>query len=293
MQKSTLRLSIGTPALVGWFLFSAAGYPQEAVEIPVTEKTPTATFYEDYDSVLKQFVSEDAFVDYESLKKNRGALNRFAGQLAKVSEKEIEKWSEEAQIAFWINSYNALTLAAIVDHYPIEASLFRSLLYPSNSIRQIDGVWDELLFVVAGRTLTLDDIEHQILRQAFDEPRIHMALVCAARSCPPLRREPYTSSQLDLQLSDQSKKFLTDSGKFRIERSGEETVVHLSSIFDWFGDDFAPIYLPESGFSGHPEAARAVLNFISTHLSERERLLLKNGKYRVRYYKYDWSLNEK
>ena len=151
------------------------------------------------------FVDRQGMVNYTALKRDRRSLDRFSESLSSFSRQDYDSLQTNEQIAFWVNAYNGLTLLAITDHYPIQSSFLTSLVYPRNSIRQISGVWDELTFPVMGSEMTLDRIEHQILRRDFDEPRIHLALVCAAVSCPPLRSEPYLGSRLDDQLQDQAR----------------------------------------------------------------------------------------
>jgi len=133
--------------------------------------------YEGYAEALASYVDDRGMVNYEELKAHPEKLTAFLEQVGRLDGKVYDGWAEKAKIAFWINMYNALTLEAIIDHYPIEASWKKSLLYPKNSIRQISGVWDKLKFTVMGDKMTLDDIEHQNLRRKFNEPRIHMALV--------------------------------------------------------------------------------------------------------------------
>jgi hypothetical protein len=182
-------------------------------------------------------------------------------------------------------------LKAIIDHYPIKASFWRSLKFPRNSIRQIPGVWTDLKFPVMGQRMTLDEIEHGILRQKFNEPRIHMALVCAAMGCPPLRSEPYVGDKLNDQLNDQARRFLADPKKFKIDRN--EGQVALSPIFKWFGEDFIRTYGTNAGFSRFQPKERAVLNFIQNYLSAADQEYLFKGDYAISYLGYDWSLNER
>jgi len=141
-----------------------------------------------YAKALTSYVDDKGMVDYRGLKADHAALDDFTASIAHLDPKVYEGWSERQKIAFWINVYNALTLKAIIDHYPIQASYLKSLIYPQNSIRQIPGVWDKLSFPVMGRNMTLDHIEHAMLRAGFDEPRIHVALVCGAKGCPPLEK---------------------------------------------------------------------------------------------------------
>ena len=139
------------------------------------------------------------------------------------------------------------------------------------------------------RDLTLDHIEHRILRKKFREPRIHFALNCASKGCPVLRQEPYTGDKLDHQLESQAKLFLSSRHNFYIDKKKKK--VYLSSILKWYGDDFIDVYTPESGFTGQNKKERAVLYFISLHLREEDRAFLEEGNLRIKYLKYDWSLN--
>lgn len=244
----------------------------------------------DYADVLSTYVNDKGMVDYRGLQSNRAILDRYAASMARLDPKVYEAWSEKQKIAFWINAYNSLTLRVIIDHYPIKSGGFLSgIRFPKNSIRQIPGVWDKIEHAVMGRKMTLDAIEHETLRKQFDEPRIHVALVCAAMGCPPLRNEPYTGDRLDDQLEDQSRKFLRNPKKFRIDR-GSNTV-YLSSIFEWFGGDFSNQY-QTNGFSQADASARPVLEFISRHVGDGDSQYLKKHKYRIDYLDYDWSLNE-
>ncbi len=247
--------------------------------------------YGSYSATLGKYVDDDGMVGYEALEVDREKLDAFATSLAGLSPRVYDKWTDAEKIAFWINAYNGLTLKAILDHYPIEPSFIASLRFPKNSIRQISGVWDKLEFRVMGAEMTLDEIEHSRLRRDFNEPRIHVALVCAAIGCPSLRSEPFEADRLDAQLDDQTTRFLRNPHKFRIDRS--EGRVYISPIFDWFGDDFVRTYGTNAKFDGHKKSERAVLNFISGYLSVSDAEYLSSGDYDIEYLDYDWSLNEK
>ena len=234
--------------------------------------------YDDYAEVLTTYVTENGLVDYEKLQENRQQLDDFNAALGAVSPAIYESWSETEQIAFLINAYNSFTLQSIIDQNPIK-----------KSIKDIPGVWKGREFEIAGQAKTLDNIEHQTLRENFNEPRIHVALVCAAMSCPPLRNEPYTAEKLDAQLDDQTRKFLESPHGLKIDR--EENIVYLSSIFKWFGKDWEQTYGVEDKFTGNA-SERAVLNFISNYLTSEEREYLEQGDYKVKYLDYDWSLNK-
>lgn len=254
--------------------------------------TPEESFiYDSYEKVLVTYVDARGMVDYKKLKANREELRSFLHALDILEFENYEAWSEDEKIAFWINVYNALTIEVILDNYPINASFLKSLRYPKNSIRQIPGVWDKITFRIMGRTLTLDFIEHQILRKEFQEPRIHIALVCAAKGCPVLRREPYKGEMLPEQLDDQARRFLSDRRKFFIVKANR--LVFLSPIFKWFVKDFSSSYKAKTGFKGHDLGEKTVLYFISLHLGDEDRTFLKEESYKIKYLKYDWTLNEK
>lgn len=246
--------------------------------------------YDDYAAVLKAYVNDQGMVDYRGLKADRAQLDSFARSLGALDPKVHEAWTDKERTAFWINAYNGLTLKVIIDHYPIKPSFFASLRFPKNSVRQISGVWDEITFTVMGRPMTLEDIEHKTLRKQFHEPRIHVALVCAAMGCPPLLNEPYVAEKLDEQFAGRAKLFLSNPKKFRIDRRAGE--VHLSPIFDWFGEDFVASYGTDAKFRGHSKEERAVLSFVSSFLSDADKRYLEAGDYDVEYLDYDWSLNE-
>jgi hypothetical protein len=248
--------------------------------------------YDDYAAVLEARVDDSAGVgyagvDYAGLKRSPERLRRFTTALAELPRETYEAWDTPDRIAFWINAYNALTLELIVDNYPIKASLLRKLVFPANSIRQIPGAWKGVKFTVMGEEMTLDHIEHQILRREFDEPRIHVALVCAAVSCPPLRREPFRGADLDRQLDDQARRFLARPDVLAVNR--KKGVVRLSAIFDWFKDDFVKQY---GGGGRDDRATAAVLDFVGRYAGDDVRSYLQSGDVKVEYFDYDWTLNE-
>ncbi len=247
--------------------------------------------YEGYAAVLKARVDDEGMVNYRELKASRRRLDLFVGLLGDLDKEVYEEWTDEQKIAFWINAYNALTLRVIIDHYPIKkGGLLAGLRFPKNSIRQIPGVWDQIKFTVMGEKMTLEEIEHETLRKDFDEPRIHMALVCAAMGCPPLLNEPYVAVRLEEQFTGRAEKFFSNPKKFRIDRRRRE--VHLSPIFKWFGEDFEKTYGTDVGFRGHDKTERAVLSFIARYLDEDDARYLRTAEYDIEWLDYDWSLNE-
>lgn len=235
-----------------------------------------------YDALLKRFVT-DGRVDYRGLKADTAALDSYLDNTAGVSEAAFNAWAESERLAFLINLYNAATLKLIVDHYPV-----KSIKYIGSIFK---GPWDQPVVRLLGNTITLDNLEHDIVRKQYSEPRIHMALVCAAKSCPTLRSEAYVADKLHAQLDDQSRRFLASPAGLRIDRGSK--VVYFSSIFKWYGEDFVAGFSPPSGFSGLTKTERAVANFCSGHISPSGGDYLKAGGYSVKYLDYDWSLNTK
>jgi Protein of unknown function, DUF547 len=252
---------------------------------PATPKVAPA--YDEYRAVLLGFVDAHGLVDYASLKEQRGDLDDFVIYLERLDRKTYESWNEKEKIAFWINAYNGLTLRAIVDHYPIETDT-PNTSYPLNSIRQIPGVWNHMGVTVMGQPMTLEYIEYKILRRDFHEPRIHMALVCAAISCPRLRNEPYLGATLDAQLDEQARTFLSDPNKFFVDRA--RNTVLASEIFRWYSDDFLPG--GAAGAKGGDVARKSLAAFVSPYVSDEDRTFLAGSTYRVEYVSYDWTLNE-
>ena len=220
------------------------------------------------DRVLRSVVT-NGLVDYAALKRDSRGLDAWLAQVAAVKEDGFAKWSEPQRLAFLINLYNAATLRLILDHYPVA------------SIKKIggwfSGPWSQPVVRLFGKTLTLDAVEHEMLRVQFDEPRLHFAIVCAARGCPPLRAEAYVSARLEEQLQDQTRIFLGTTSKNRADL--QTRTLHLSPIFKWFAGDFTR----EHG---------SVQKFVTPFFAGDLRKEIEKGGFTIRYTDYDWSLNE-
>lgn len=203
-------------------------------------------------------------VDYAGLKKDSSDLDAWLDAAAKADVADFKGRPRDQRLAFLINLYNAATLRLVLDHYPIA------------SVRKIGPAWDpnrawKLPIVrVFGRTLTLNAVEHEMIRPLYEEPRVHFALVCAAKGCPPLRSEAYVGTRLDAQLDDQARVFLSQKAKNDASRAGE--TAYLSPIFKWYIKDFGG-------------SKRSVLNFVKKWLPVED-------SWTVDWTEYDWSLNE-
>lgn len=195
-------------------------------------------------------------VDYPAVKQN-GSLERAYQALTGFDQRQLSGRNE--QLAFYINAYNILALKTVADHWPLDSIKdVGSLLSP---------VWDKSAGDIGGKTVTLGEVEHKILRP-MGEPRMHMAIVCASVSCPDLRAEPYTAAHLSKQLDEQTQQFLRNTGK-GLAVEGDR--IQASKIFDWFEDDFA----------GHG----GIKGFIRHYRPELADLPIKTS------IDYDWSVN--
>jgi Protein of unknown function, DUF547 len=240
--------------------------------------------YQQYAQVLREHVRPPR-VDYAALKTGRASLDAAVAAFAQPTTAEEQKWTREERLAFWINAYNAFTLRAIVDHYPIRASWLT--LAPRNSIRQIDGVWTTITWQAAGRTLTLDDIEHRILRPEFKEPRVHFAVNCASIGCPPLAAEPYRAATLETQLDEAARRYFASAQGLRIDRD----TLHVSKILEWYGEDFVARFAPDAP-AGRDRIERAVRGVVARFGPPEAAALAWTPAVRVRFLDYDWSLND-
>ncbi|NNM04276.1 MAG: DUF547 domain-containing protein [Gemmatimonadetes bacterium] len=224
-----------------------------------------------FDGLLRDHVSPEGLVDYDGFAGDPD----FQRYLELLAEARPASLSEADRLALWINAYNAYTIQ-LINHHGERKSIRN--INKTLGLFSGKGPWKERLAKVAGKVWTLDEIEHEIIRKRFSEPRIHFALVCAALGCPPLRSEAYLGEELEAQLDDQAKRFLTESPlKNRVDR--DERVVHLSRIIDWYRDDFPP---------GSEGLGRFLAEF---HPPGPERDLLESGRFDVKYTDYDWSLN--
>jgi hypothetical protein len=225
------------------------------------------------DQLLRRNVDEQGRVDYDAF----DGSSAFAGYLRTLAAIEPDRLHRDDELALWINAYNAYTIELINRHG--ERRSIRNINRTLGIFRG-SGPWSEPLAAVGGTDYTLDEIEQDIIRRRFADPRIHFALVCAALGCPPLRREAYTGAELDAQLDDQARRFLLhDPTKNRVD-VGDESL-YLSRIFDWYGEDFG-------------ENPQAIGAYVATFFpAGAERDLLTSGEFRIRYTDYDWSLNSR
>ena len=227
-----------------------------------------------FTAILSEHVT-DALVNYEGLC-NDGRFLHYIDQLQQIDPKQLD---HNEQLAFWLNAYNAYTLKVICENYPIKSinNLHRGGLALGSLLNKT--VWDRKLATIKNTQFSLNQIEHDILRKEFNEPRIHFALVRAAKSCPPLRDEAYEADFIDYQLNDQGRIFFADYTKNRFDL--KRKVAFISKIFDWFKEDFANI---------QEQLLLYLSKFLPEKLAQEIRQDAKSWK--IKYLKYNWRLND-
>lgn len=211
-------------------------------------------------------------VDYAQISKKKNELQQYTQSLSLVEPEEFDQWSKPQQLAFLINAYNAYTVELVLSEYP-----------KLDSIKDIGGwfgsPWKQEFFSLLGKKRHLDSVEHDLIRGSgrYNEPRIHVAVVCASIGCPALRPEAFVAETLEAQLADSTKRFLADSSRNGY-KNGTLTV---SKIFDWYGDDFPDL---TAFFASHAEQ-------LASDSIDRQRI--RTGNYKLRFSDYDWALNDR
>ncbi len=222
-----------------------------------------------FDNILKTYVDTQGRVDYKGIDGD----DKFHEYIASLETAKVNALSRDAQLAFWLNAYNAVTIDKVIKWKP------------KKSVREtlIPGVWTGTKFfmtrehTVAGQRVSQDDIEHEILRKRFQDPRIHFAIICASSGCPPLPQFAYTAEDVQMKLEDETRKYLNSERGLRIDYV--ENTIQISKLFDWFAGDFKL----KSG---------SATNFIKPYINEDAMAFLDRMP-RISYVPYDWSLNAK
>jgi hypothetical protein len=224
----------------------------EVTEKPAPQQA-AADLHGAFDAILKKYVSTSGKVNYKEIKENKADLEAYTKALS--DNPPAEKAPKAERFAYWINAYNAFTLKMIADNYPL------------SSVTKLDGgkPWDVKRITIGGKKYSLNDIENNILRPMGDA-RIHFAINCAAKSCPPIHNVAFTAANLNSVLESRTKRFINDTKANSLK--GSE--LKISKIFDWYGKDFDKI----------PE-------FINRFAITKVKTDAKIG-----FMDYDWSLNE-
>jgi len=261
----------------------AAGLPAPPAG---AQGTGTGGLHRPLDEILDVNV-RDGDVYYQALKQSRGALDRYVASLD-VAASLYDRWSRDERLAFWLNAYNAFVLQTVVDRYPIRG---RAPEYPPASIRQIPGAFEKPAHRAAGRRVTLDQIEKEILPE-FRDPRAYFALGRGARASGRLRSEAYVADRLEAQLTTTTAEFLTTLERVAIDRVTNE--LRLSAIIGWHEPEFAGAYAEtgDARFAARSPIERAAVALVLPHLYPLERQFIERNQFTVRYMEFDWRLND-
>lgn len=211
-----------------------------------------SSFFSKTDAFLKKNVSNGK-VDYQVIKNDPTSLDDILDIASKI---DVAKENENSAKAFWINAYNLTLIKAIVNKYPVKSPL------------DIAGLFDKGTYLVAGKKITLNDIENKMIRAKYNDARVHFVLVCGATGCPPIINAAYLPDTLEEQLNKQTKLALNNSNFIKVNTKK----VELSQIFEWYKDDFG----------------KNTLDFINKYRTEK-----LDNKTKYTYYTYDWTLNKK
>ncbi|MEN8702605.1 MAG: DUF547 domain-containing protein [Polaribacter sp.] len=213
-----------------------------------------------FSNLLQKHVTSEGVVDYAAFKANEAQLDKYLTYLENTNPDK--SWSKNQQKAFWINAYNAYTIKLILENYPLGSIM--------GIQKEGKTAWKFPFVKVGGNTYTLDQIEHDILRKKYFDPRIHVGVNCASISCPKILNKAFTAGNIDATLEILMKEFINDSSRNKIGKKD----IQISSIFDWFQQDFT-----KNG---------SVIDYLNNYAD-----LKINAKANISYLKYDWSLNSK
>jgi hypothetical protein len=257
-------LAFCVPVLVGVYALQAAPKPYSR---PEPKPDASGVDHGLWDYLLKAYV-EHGLVDYDGLARNH-LFQEYIGQLGGAQPDALA--SDIERLALYCNAYNAFVIRGVIQHEISDSVM--------NYTHEERGFFDLEEHIFAGKTLSLNHIEHNIIRKKYEEPRVHMALVCAAQSCPPIRAEAFRGAVLDTQLEDQARRFA--NRRSDVDYDSVQNVVFLNAILQWYGDDF-------DGVGGY-------LDFLGARVEDAN---LKAGLAKaqagdatVQFRKYDWSLN--
>lgn len=276
MKRTTLvALGAAGIALVLGIAASSQAGSKVTVGQPwaVNERVPIDQIdHRPWDALLQKYVDAQGMVHYAAWKSSPADLQALDAYLASLSRAApTSQTSRAGQFAFWINAYNAVTVHGILREYPTSSI--------RNHTAKAFGynIWDDLLLVVGDQKVSLNDMEHKILRK-MGEPRIHFAIVCASIGCPKLLNRAYMPQSIDGQLTASAQSFFADPQKFQYDAQAGQ--IRISPILKWFAEDF-----------GASTAAR--LATIAPYLpDEHAQQLARSGRARVAYLDYDWNLND-
>ncbi|MEE9271420.1 MAG: DUF547 domain-containing protein [Candidatus Krumholzibacteria bacterium] len=237
--------------------------------------TDAAEAHAAFSRILSTHV-RDGRVDYPTLCRS-GHLEAYLARLEATDPAAIT--DDHTRLAFWINAYNAFTLQLICENYPVKS--INDLHFAGRYVGAVTKktIWHRDFIVINGEKLSLNDIEHEIIRPRFQDPRAHFALVCASKSCPALSAQAFEGPTLNSQLDEQARIFFAEPGKNHFDT--KEKVAHISKILDWYAGDFGA-------------NDEEILLFVARYLPDGVAAVIRRDPagWKIKHTHYDWSLNE-
>lgn len=260
--------------------------------VSISERTqhvsPTFT-HDAFDRVLRRFVDAQGRVDYVALQRDTCDLEQYYAQLHAWSpDSHPEHFpTEQSQLAYWINAYNASAMKIVLTYYPIMSVEDVKPPFPFFFLPQKSGFFLFQRVTFGGKTTSLYSLENGVMRKRFEEPRIHFALNCASRGCPRLPQHAFTAERLDVQLDTEAQTFVAEEHNVRIDH--EARIVYLSSIFNWYKKDFLTWYRAR-----FPDQPATLLHYVALYQPTEQATALRQlaGVYDIRFVSYDWRLND-
>ncbi len=236
----------------------AVSVDTESIDTVFKQPSVPVILSDHFDDLLRSYVSSKGVVDYNGFRKNKATLIDYIENSKKNSP--TSSWSNNKEMAYWINLYNAFTILSIVEKYPIK------------SILDLEGgnIWDNKKFIVGGKSLSLNQIEKERLLQRFNEPNVHFAVNCAAASCPPLLNKAWTEDNIQAYFAKQAKAFINNSKYNKISADK----IEVSQIFNWYAKDFG--------------GKSKLISFLNKYASVKI-----NSTASIQFIEYDWTLNNK
>jgi len=259
------------PIAVAFFAaILCTGCQERGAQTPMAPAPPTAEAaradfdHSAFDQILRAHV-KDGMVDYQALKNQQAAaLDRYLQSLAAADPKSFANRDDE--LAYWLNAYNAFVIAGVLEHYP-----------DIGSVMDVPEFFKAKRWKAAGQVRSLDEIENDIIRHVFEDPRIHFILVCAAQSCPPLQAEAMHPERLQSQL-DAAARAALNSARYVREDPGRK-VLHLTRIMSWYREDFV-------------QEAGSLQTYVARYLKPPAKSRLHGSEYSIEFMDYDWALND-
>ncbi len=251
---------------------------------------PRILSHASFDRLLQRFVDHEGRVNYSALKQDSRDLDQYYHLIATFSPDSHPDLfpSESHKLAYWINAYNATAIKTVLVYYPISSVLDVKPPAVFFFLSEKSGFFVFQRLTYGGKTTSLYYLGNGVIRERFQEPRIHFALNCAALGCPRLPRQAFSGEDLERQLDQETRKFLSEARNFRIDHSGK--TIYMSSIFKWYEDDFLNWYQ-----KNYSESKASLVNYIALYLTSDKAAELKEhgNQYALRFLPYDWGLNDK